>query len=380
MKILSFLIWEMTNRGLMEYYIQVKDEDKIIYPISLTNSFKKNYHMLKDLDVEKKKVCIISDSNVSKLYTDEIYTAISKDVKEVHTFIFSSGEKQKNLETVYSLYERLIELKFDRKDILIALGGGVVGDLTGFVAATYLRGISFLQIPTSLLAMVDSSIGGKTGVDFLGYKNMIGAFHQPTAVHINVKTLKSLPKEHFYNGMAEILKHGLIKNIDYFKWLENNEDSINSFNLDIIMEMIYKSCIIKKEVVEKDPKEQGQRALLNFGHTIGHAIEKAMHFNLLHGECVALGMVAACHISLNRAYLTKEEFEYIINILKDFNLPVNLSSGLVNIDSLLEIIKHDKKHESGKLKFVLLKEMGHAYIETNVSTNDIIAALNYILI
>lgn len=363
----------------MEYYIEVKEEDKVIYPITLTNSFEKFYHLLKDLGVEKKKVCIVSDSNVSKLYTDVICAEISKGIKEVHTFNFSSGEKQKNLETVYSLYKKLIGLKFDRKDILIALGGGVVGDLTGFVAATYLRGISFIQIPTSLLAMVDSSIGGKTGVDFLGYKNMVGAFHQPTAVHINVNTLKSLAKEHFHNGMAEILKHGLIKDLDYFKWLENNKESINYFNLDIIMEMIYKSCIIKKEVVENDPKEEGQRALLNFGHTIGHAIEKAMDFDLLHGECVSIGMLAACHISVNRGYITKEEFEYIIRLFKDFNLPVDLSSGLVKVDLLLEIIKHDKKQESGKLKFILLKEIGHAYIETSVTTSEITSAINYIL-
>ncbi len=363
----------------MEYFIEVKEEDKVIYPINITNSFEKLYDTLRDLDISKKKVCIVSDSNVSKLYTDEISDAIKKSSNEVHTFNFLSGEKQKNLETVYSLYEKLIELKFDRKDILIALGGGVVGDLTGFVAATYLRGISFIQIPTSLLAMVDSSIGGKTGVDFLGYKNMVGAFHQPAAVHINTKTLKTLAKEHFHNGMAEILKHGLIKDLDYFKWLESNKDSINSFNLDIINEMIYKSCIIKKEVVENDPKEQGERALLNFGHTIGHAIEKAMDFELLHGECVGLGMVSAAYISLNRAYITKKKFDYIIQILKDFNLAVNISSSMLNVDSLLEIIKHDKKQESGKLKFILLKEIGHAYIETSVTTSEITSAIKYIL-
>ncbi|NMB42820.1 MAG: 3-dehydroquinate synthase [Clostridiales bacterium] len=363
----------------MEYFIQVKEEGKVIYPISLTNNFEELYNLLNNLNADKKKVCIVLDSNVGKLYTDDICNAISKSVKEVHTFSFLSGEKQKNLDTVYCLYEKLIELKFDRKDILIALGEGVVGDLTGFAAATYLRGISFIQIPTSLLAMVDSSIGGKTGVDFLGYKNMVGAFHQPVAVHINTNTLKSLPKEHFNNGMAEIIKHGLIKDLDYFKWLECNKDSINSFNLDIINEMIYKSCIIKKEVVENDPKEQGERALLNFGHTIGHAIEKAMDFELLHGECVALGMVSAAYISLNRAYITKKDFDYIIRILKDFNLKVNLSSSLLNVDSLLEIIKHDKKQESGKLKFILLKEIGHAYIETSVTTSEITSAIKYIL-
>lgn len=363
----------------MEYNIKVKDKDKLIYPIILSQSFDKLHQVLKDLNIENKKICIVSDSNVSNLYTKEIKTIIKAYAKEVYNFEFQAGEKQKNLDTVYSLYDKLIQLKFDRKDILIALGGGVVGDLTGYVAATYLRGIYYVQIPTSLLAMVDSSIGGKTGVDFIGYKNMIGAFYQPTAVYINVNTLNSLPKEHFNNGMGEIIKHGLIKDSDYFKWINTNNESIYSFDTERVMDMIYRSCSIKKEVVEKDPKEQGERALLNFGHTIGHAIEKAMDFQLLHGECVSLGIVAACKISLDRSNLTKEDFAYIVQVLRNFNLPINLSSHLIKVDDLLEIITHDKKQESGKLKFILLKEIGQAYIETNVSTKEILSAIEYIM-
>ncbi len=372
----------------MNKEIQVINQGEAIYPILLTNSFDGLNDLLADLNTNNKKICIVSDTNVSKHYMDEVLPIIKDNAKYVYTFAFQAGEKNKNLDTVYLLYEKLINWKFDRKDILIALGGGVVGDLTGYVAATYLRGISFIQIPTSLLAMVDSSIGGKTGVDFSGYKNMIGAFYQPSAVYINTKTLESLSKEHFYNGMAEIIKHGLILDLDYYKWLQINEDNIHSFDSSIISQMIYKSCIIKKDVVENDPKEQGNRALLNFGHTIGHAIEKAMNFEMLHGECVSIGLVAACYISMNQGYLSKDEFVYIVKILHDFNLPVDLSSDIhslmvskygVTSNSLLEDMAHDKKQESGKLKFILLKEIGQAFIETNVPKDDIKAALKYIL-
>lgn len=363
----------------MEYNIQVKESNKVIYPIVLTNNYDKLSQLFVDLDSSNKKICIVSDSNVSKLYLDEIFDIIKNHAKETYTFSFPAGESQKNLDTVYSLYENLIKWKFDRKDILIALGGGVVGDLTGYVAATYLRGISFVQMPTSLLAMVDSSIGGKTGVDFKGYKNMVGAFHQPSAVYINVKTLESLPKEHYYNGMAEIIKHGLIIDFNYLNWLKDHEVGIHSFDNETIIQMIYQSCLIKKDVVENDPKEQGIRALLNFGHTIGHAIERAMDFNLLHGECVSIGMVAAAYISMKQGYLAQDDLAKIIDMLKDFKLPVNLNNS-ISLKELFNNISLDKKQESGKLKFILLKEIGQAFIEKKVSNDEIQKAIEYILI
>lgn len=365
----------------MEYNIQVIDSGKALYSIEITHGFDKLNQVLVDLNTYNKKICIVSDSNVSKLYLKDIISIIKNNSKEIRTFSISPGEEQKNLDNVKILYEKLIEWKFDRKDILIALGGGVVGDLTGYVAATYLRGISFIQLPTSLLAMVDSSIGGKTGVDFSGYKNMVGAFHQPSMVYINTKTLETLPKEHFYNGMAEIIKHGLILDLDYVKWLKRNESNIHSFDQDVITSMIFQSCIIKKDVVENDPKEQGQRALLNFGHTIGHAIEKAVNFDLLHGESVSIGSVAASFISMKQGYLSENKLKDIINLFKDFNLPVTIPDklGWVDKESLLENISRDKKQESGKLKFILLKEIGQAFIETNVSNEEIRAAIEYIL-
>ena len=210
------------------------------------------------------------------------------------------------------MYEFLIKNHFDRNDILIALGGGVVGDLTGYTAATYMRGIDFIQIPTTLLSQVDSSIGGKTGVDLKSYKNMVGAFHHPKLVYINVKTLNSLPRREFSSGMAEIIKHGLIMDKEYFVWLNNNSNHIKSLDTKILVEMIYGSCFIKKTVVEEDPNEKGLRAILNFGHTIGHAIEKSKKFKLLHGECVSLGMVAALRISFDREQISYEQLSKAI--------------------------------------------------------------------
>ncbi|NLJ90005.1 MAG: 3-dehydroquinate synthase [Clostridiales bacterium] len=362
----------------MSYNIEVKYQGKVIYPIILTSGYDKLSKLFLDLDTRDKKICIVTDSNVNGIYTDEILPIAKENSKELYTFAFNAGEAYKNLDTVYSLYDKLIEWKFDRKDILIALGGGVVGDLTGYVAATYLRGISFVQMPTTLLSMVDSSIGGKTGVDFKGYKNMIGAFHQPSAVYINVETLRTLPRDHFYNGMAEIIKHGFILDLAYANWLKDNEEKIHNFDIDTITKIIYQSCMIKKNVVEKDPKEKGDRALLNFGHTIGHAIEKYVNFELLHGQCVSLGMVAAGYISMQRGYLTGEAFNQVVGILKDFKLPTNISTSL-DIEAILDNITRDKKQESGKLKFILLKEIGQAFIETNVSTKEIEEATRFII-
>lgn len=307
----------------------------------------------------------------------ELVGQLQNHVKEVKTFTFTAGENSKNLDTVYSLYEVLIHYNFDRKDILIALGGGVVGDLTGYTAATYLRGISFIQVPTSLLAMVDSSIGGKTGVDFHAYKNMVGAFHQPKAVYMNLSTLLTLNDREFVSGLGEIIKHGLIKDADYYQWINENKELIQTKDNAILHEMVFKSCIIKRDVVEKDPKELGDRALLNFGHTIGHAVEKLMEFKLFHGECVALGMVTAGYISHKRGYITKQQFDNLESLLQYFNLPVKVSG--LSAEEIFQVTRNDKKMESGKLKFILLKSIGNAVIDTTVTKEEIVESIEYIL-
>jgi len=262
--------------------------------------------------------------------------------------------------------------------MLVALGGGVVGDLTGFAAATYLRGIDFIQVPTSLLAQVDSSIGGKTGVDFRAYKNMVGAFHQPRLVYMNTSTLSSLNTRLFNSGFGEILKHGLIKDASYFQWLKDNIEKIAALNSEYLEEMIYRSCEIKRKVVENDPTEKGERAQLNFGHTLGHAIEKQMNFELYHGECVVLGMIAALNICVERGTITKEEYDDIYNTFKAYNFPMTVDK--TTIDDVIAASKNDKKMDGNKVKFILLKKVGEAYIDMTVDDNTMRRSLKNVVI
>ena len=360
-------------------------EDRIIvnydnrpgYSIIFQKDFNTLREALSALDLNNRRFLIISDSNVSSFYLDEVSNILKPLANKVLSFTFEAGENSKNLDTVSEAYKVLIREQFDRNDILIALGGGVTGDLTGFVAATYLRGIDYIQVPTTLLSMVDSSIGGKTGVDFKSYKNMIGAFHQPKLVYMNLSTLDSLPRKEFNAGMAEIIKHGLIKDSNYYSWLSNNQSHISNLEFDLLKEMIIGSCLIKKDVVEKDPKEKGDRALLNFGHTIGHAIEKLMEFKLLHGECVAIGMVAAAYISYKRALISKDELDGIIELINEYDLPTKVEG--LNPEDIYSITKLDKKMQSNKIKFILLKNIGTAFIDTSVSKDEMLEAIGFVI-
>lgn len=349
-------------------------EQKPIYNILLRNNFQELPKELKNLGYQGRKVCIVTETNVAPLYLDKMKTLLEPIFKEIEVFIFQAGEKQKQLSTVSDIYTTLIEHQFDRKDVLLALGGGVTGDLTGFAAATYLRGVSFIQVPTSLLAQVDSSIGGKTGVDYQSYKNMVGAFHQPALVYINIETLNTLPEYEFNSGLGEIIKHGLIKDKEYFIWLEEHKEEIALRKPEILREMIFRSCKIKGEVVEQDPKEQGERALLNFGHTLGHSIEKLMDFSMLHGECVAIGMELAAMLSWKKGYLTKEDMRDLNNLIQYFHFK-RLSEKL-NVEDVIAATKLDKKMEQGTIKFILLKRIGEAYIDRMVSDEDMRWALH----
>lgn len=256
-------------------------------------------------------------------------------------FVFEAGEPNKNLDTVQNLYRTLIENKIDRTGFLIALGGGVTGDLTGFAAATYLRGIDFIQIPTTLLAQVDSSVGGKTGVDFQQYKNMVGAFHQPRLVYMNMNTLNTLPETEFICGMGEVLKTGLICDSELFRSVCRQKKQIRGLDSQVLASVIRRCCEIKAGVVERDPKEQGERALLNLGHTIGHAVEKLMDFQLLHGQCVAVGTIATAAISRNRGLLSEKEYQEILCGCRDFGLPVSVQG--LDPEKILEATRNDKK-------------------------------------
>lgn len=360
----------------MEKRLPILYEKKPCYDIVFDFGFDGLLPELSALNAEERKIAIIADSNTALLFGEKVKSLLDGFCKKVILYQFPAGEENKTLDTVKGIYKTLIEEKYDRKDLLLALGGGVVGDVTGYAAATYLRGVDFVQIPTTLLAQSDSSIGGKTGVDFDGYKNMVGAFYMPKLVYMNIETLQTLEDRQFYSGFAEVMKHGLIKDASFYEWLLDKMYEIHDRDPEVLSEMVYRSCMVKKLVVEKDPKEKGDRALLNFGHTIGHSIEKAKNFELLHGECVALGAVAAAFISWKHNWLSMDEYYEIRDMFVPFNLPISIDS--IDPDEILSLTKSDKKMVDGQIRFVLLKKVGKAVIDRTVTDEDIINAIREI--
>ena len=357
----------------MSRKINVLYQNKPCYDICIEDSFGALADALEPFALVDRKICIVTDSNVDPLYGAEVEDIAGAISGECVRYVFPAGEESKTLDTVKEIYKFLIENHFNRKDLLIALGGGVVGDLTGYTAATYLRGIEFIQIPTTLLSQADSSIGGKTGVDFDGYKNMVGAFYMPKLVYMNIATLQSLSDRQFYSGCAEVMKSALIKDGHFYEWLIDQMYEICERDVETLAEMVERSCTIKKLVVEKDPLEKGDRALLNFGHTIGHAIEKYMNFTMTHGECVALGCVAAAFISWKKNWLSMEEYYEIRDMFVPFYLPISIDN--LDIEEVLRLTKSDKKAENGYIKFILLKKVGKALIDKTVTDDEIREAL-----
>lgn len=357
--------------------IKVHQDGQAIYDIVIENDFSALGEEIKRLGIENRKLCVVTDSNVAPIYLDEVKTVLTPFAARIDTFVFPAGEEYKNLDTVRSLYEFLILKQYDRSDWLIALGGGVTGDLCGFAAATYLRGIPFVQIPTTLLSQVDSSIGGKTGVDFDSYKNMVGAFYMPKLVYINSATLLTLPEEQFISGMGEVLKHGLIKDCSYYEWIWDHREAILQRDLDTCREMVRISDEIKRQVVEEDPTEKGERALLNFGHTLGHAIEKLRNFELQHGQCVALGCIAAAELSALRGLLDSSQAAEIRERFRTFGFPVTVDK--LEASEIIKATKNDKKMEAGKIKFILLKAIGQAYVDKTVTDEEMKQALSAIM-
>ena len=361
---------------MAESKLFVKREGDFRYPICFEEDFSNLAQVMREEGLADRKICIVTDSNVGPLYEAPVKKALSEVSSDISVFTFEAGEKNKNLDTVSSLYQALISNGLDRKSLLVALGGGVVGDLTGFGAATYLRGIDFIQVPTTLLSQVDSSVGGKTGVDLEQYKNMVGAFHQPRLVYMNLHTLRSLPAEQFACGMGEILKHGLIKDQGYYEWTICHRQEIMDRSLEVLEEMISRSCEIKRDVVEKDPTEKGDRALLNFGHTLGHAIEKLKNFSLMHGQCVALGSLAASYLSMRRGQITEAELTAIKEANIAFGLPVSVEG--VTPEEVVATTRSDKKMEAGKVKFILLNSIGDACIDRSVTDQEMEDAVKYL--
>jgi len=307
-----------------------------------------------------RQLLIVTNETIAPLYLNTVLSTLSD--AQVDTVILPDGEQYKNLDTVNKIYNVLLEKRFDRRCTLIALGGGVIGDMTGFAAATYQRGVNFIQIPTTLLAQVDSSVGGKTGVNHPLGKNMIGAFHQPLSVIADTDTLNTLEDKELSAGIAEVIKYGLIRDPEFFSWLEINMDKLLERDPTCLAYAIERSCQNKAEVVAADELEAGERALLNLGHTFGHAIEAGMGYGAwLHGEAVAAGMVMAAELSATHGWIDSATLEHIVNLIAKARLPIKGPAGMT-VQQYLDLMAVDKKVKAGKINLVLLKQLGKAIV------------------
>jgi len=325
--------------------------------------------------LKRKHVAVVTNTTVAPLYLAKLtQTLVAADVKVI-PIILPDGEVYKNTETLNTIYDVLLQNRCERSTTLIALGGGVIGDLTGYAAATYLRGVPFIQIPTTLLSQVDSSVGGKTGINHPLGKNMIGAFYQPQLVLADIDTLQTLPPREFSAGVAEVIKYGLIRDADFFDWLEVNMAKLMQLDEKVLSEAIYRSCQNKADVVAKDEHEQGERALLNLGHTFGHAIENAMGYGVwLHGEAVAAGTMMAADLSQRMAWLNANDVARIKNSLIAANLPINPPD--LGAIKYLDLMGLDKKVENGKIRLVLQQGIGKAVITSDYDAEKLAATLS----
>ena len=311
------------------------------------------------------KLVIITNPIVKGLYGNVLKQSLTREGFKVTVLQVPDGEEQKSLEVAARLYDELTDLYTERTTPILALGGGVIGDLTGFVAATYLRGVPLIQIPTTLVAQVDSSIGGKVAVNHGQLKNKIGAFYQPRLVISDISTLRTLPTEEFIGGLAEVIKYAVIGDKEFFAYLEGNLDRIKSLDERLLKEIVFKSSQIKAEIVERDEKDLGLRNILNFGHTVGHAIESASDFKVEHGKAVALGMLAAGRISNKLGLLDKTELVRLKGIIQRADLATELPN--LELEKIIQAIKHDKKILRGKIRFILPRAIGSVFITDEVS-------------
>lgn len=317
---------------------------------------------------------IVTNETVAPLYLEAVEKALTGI--RFKSLVLPDGEEHKNLNILNKIYDCLLENRFDRNTTLIALGGGVIGDITGFAAASYQRGVHLVQIPTTLLSQVDSSVGGKTAVNHPMGKNMIGAFYQPRAVIADTSTLNTLEDRQLSSGIAEVIKYGLIRDPEFLTWIEENMDKLLDRDPDALAYAIERSCQNKAEVVAADERESGQRALLNLGHTFGHAIEAGMGYGVwLHGEAVATGMIMAARLSQKLGWISDEDIDRIIDIIERANLPVRAPEKM-DADRFMELMSVDKKVSDGVLKLVLYKSMGQAIITTDYTEAALKEAIN----
>lgn len=324
-----------------------------------------------------RKVAFVYDENC-KAYVDILSSQFQDNAFQVHTRSFPSGESSKSIDVIYPFYSWLIENEYDRNSAIIALGGGVTGDAVGYIASTFLRGIPFFQFPTTLLAMVDSSVGGKVAINHELGKNLIGSFYPPLCVCIDTATLHSLPQREFICGLAECVKHAALRGDAELVWLEQNVQKICDRDVEVINELVARNIRIKASVVEADEKESGQRAFLNLGHTFAHALEKHYAYSneLLHGEAVSLGLVAAARLSCILGHLSEDAVLRLENILSSFSLPVRKKE--LPLETLSDLMKRDKKVKDSSIHFVLLKELGVPFSDSSAQRDQVFEAWSYI--
>ena len=322
----------------------------------------------------QKRVALVTNTTSAPLYLRPLQAALEASGIGVVPITVPDGEAHKNWETLNSIFDRLMAARCERKTTILALGGGVIGDLAGFAAAAYQRGVPFIQLPTTLLAHVDSSVGGKTAINHPLGKNMIGAFYQPQSVIIDTDTLDTLPEREFAAGVAEVIKYGAIRDLEFFGWLEQNVQRLMARESSAVVYAIERSCINKAEVVGQDEREEGQRALLNYGHTFGHAIETGVGYGgWLHGEAVSAGMVLAACLSQRIGFLHQHDVTRLVSLLRRARLPV-LAPEL-GVERYLELMAHDKKAQGGLLRFVLLRRLGEAFVTAEVPVAAVEATL-----
>ncbi len=347
------------------------------YPIFIGQDLLQQKELLKPF-ISGHKVCIVSNQTVAGLYLEKLQSQLTDC--QLSTVLVEDGEQYKNMTSFNRIIDHLLEQKVDRKSTVIALGGGVIGDLTGYAAASCLRGINFIQIPTTLLSQVDSSVGGKTGVNHQQGKNLIGAFYQPSCVVADIDTLSTLSEREFAAGMAEVIKYGLIRDSTFFDWLETKVEAIKAHDKDKLTYIVARSCEIKADVVSQDEKEAGLRAILNYGHTFGHAIEAAVGYQgWLHGEAISAGMVMASNLSSAMGALSDQTVQRIKKLFQAFSLPIEPPSSMTTTQ-MKELMLHDKKTINAQVRLILLRELGNAYVSADYSPELLEKTINEALL
>ncbi len=351
--------------NMKELTVELKDKS---YPIYIGSGLLKQKEILLK-HIKSKQVVIVTNTTIAPLYLNDVLNSLSG--LQVEVVELPDGEQYKNIEHIEKIFDCLLEKKFSRNATLIALGGGVVGDMGGFAAACYQRGIPFIQIPTTVLAQVDSSVGGKTGVNHPLGKNMIGAFYQPQCVIADMDVLSTLDDKQLVAGIAEVIKYGLIRDLAFFEWLEDNMTLLLQRDKQALAYIIERSCINKAEIVAEDEFETGIRAILNLGHTFGHAIETGMGYGqYLHGEAVAIGMGYAADLSQRMGWLTGEDVERIVALLKSAGLPVEPPADMT-VEQFVDLMAVDKKNLDGNIRLILLKSIGKATLPISVEKTSL---------